>query len=371
MKKIIGSTALALSIVLTCFAEPNAQPPQELNADEVEYDMETGLARATGSVKINRGKSPNDPKSEESSLAADQVDYNMNDGTITAEGNVLLRYGTGMATGSKAMYNTNTQEAYLIGNVIVVRDGMRLTCNQLINDGYGHMQADGNVYIEQKVEPTPDKPQGDLRTFTGEHVDYYPDDRQHIVIPTGGIAKSYDGTFTANYMEGWIDDQYYVGQGNAHLVSPPKQLEAGGDRIDYYAAENGKAVLSGNAWAIQENNRLKGNRVTVYLADEPKKPAQPSDAKPKADIPEAQLNIRPFESLHSNEPTVETPFNNQLEQPAVEQPADEQPLVEQPTIEEPAVEQPTVEPLEEPIEQTKVEDPTVTTFEPTEEGVKK
>ena len=99
MKKIIGSTALALSIVLTCFAEPNAQPPQELNADEVEYDMETGLARATGSVKINRGKSPNDPKSEESSLAADQVDYNMNDGTISAEGNVLLRYGTGMATG--------------------------------------------------------------------------------------------------------------------------------------------------------------------------------------------------------------------------------------------------------------------------------
>lgn len=358
-RKSFAAAALCLSLMWTCFAEPN-DPPSELNADEVEYDMETGLARATGSVKINRGKSA-DGKSEESSLAADQVDYNMNDGTIKAEGNVLLRYGTGMATGSKAMYNTNTQEAYLIGNVIVVRDGMRLTCNQLINDGYGHMQADGNVYIEQKVEPTQDKPQGDLRTFTGEHVDYYPDDRQHIVIPTGGIAKSYDGTFTANYMEGWIDDQYYVGQGNAHLVSPPKQLEAGGDRIDYYAAENGKAVLSGNAWAIQENNRLKGNRVTVYLADEPKKPAQPSDAKPKTNAPESQLNIRPFESLHQAAPTVETPFDNSTEQSAIDQP----------TIEQPAVEQPTVEPLEKPVEQTKVEEPTVTTFEPNDEGVKR
>ena len=352
MRKLIAaSTAVLLSMMLTCFAEPNAQPsnspPQEINADEVEYDMETGLARATGSVKINRGKSPDDPKSEDASLAADQVDYNMNDGTISAEGNVLLRYGNGTATGARAMYNTNTQEAYLIGNVIVVRDGFRLTCEQLINDGYGHMQADGNVYGEQKVEPTPDKPQGDLRSFQGDHVDYYPDDRQHFVIPTGGIAKSYDGTFTADYMEGWIDDQYYVGQGNAHLVSPPKQLEAGGDRIDYYAAENGKAVLSGNAWAIQENNRLKGNRVTVYLADEPKKPSTDRSTAPTTKptttapgMPSTQTHIRPFESLRPVEPTVETPFEQSVE-----------PSVEQPTVEDQKVDQPSE----------------TTTFEPTEQ----
>ncbi|MBR1580615.1 MAG: LPS-assembly protein LptD [Selenomonadaceae bacterium] len=352
-KKIFSAAALfGLSIVLTCFAEPNSQPspPQELNADDVEYDMETGLARATGSVKINRGKSPNDPNSEESSLAADQVDYNMNDGTITAEGNVLLRYGNGTATGTRAMYNTNTQEAYLIGNVIVVRDGFRLTCNQLINDGYGHMQADGNVYGEQKVEPTPDKPEGDLRSFQGDHVDYYPDDRQHFVIPTGGIAKSYDGTFTADFMEGWIDDQYYVGQGNAHLVSPPRQLEAGGDRIDYYANENGKAVLSGNAWAIQENNRLKGRRVTVYLADEPKKPSTPGTAPAvKPDIPSAQSHIRPFATLRPDEPIVDAPFDQSVDQSVEKKIVEEK--SEQPSVDEKSVEQQTTatfEPKEEP-----------------------
>ena len=312
MKKFFWSTALMFSIVLTCFAAPSnkqsTDPPSEITADEVEYDMETGQARASGSVKINRGKTVGDPKSEDASLAADQVDYNMNDGTITAEGNVLLTYGASTATGTRAMYNANTQAAYLIGNVIVVKDGMRLTCEELINDGAGHMQASGNVYAEQKIAPTPDKPQGDLRTFQGEHVDYYPDDRQHFVIPTGGIAKSYDGTFTADYMEGWIDDQYYMGQGNAHLVSPPKKLEAGGDRIDYYANENGKAVLSGNAWAIQENNRLHGRRVTVYLADEPKKPstnraddansqskAPTAPTTPEMDLPQSE--ILPFGSL--------------------------------------------------------------------------
>ena len=301
-KRFMAATAIGLSLMLTCFAEPS-DPPSEINADELEYDMETGLARASGSVKIKRGKTPSDPKSEESSLAADQVDYDMNAGTVKAEGNVLLRYGTGMATGSRAMYNANTQEAYLIGNVIVVRDGFRLTCEELINDGAGHMQASGNVYAEQRVEPTAEKPAGDLRTFTGEHVDYYPDDRQHFVIPSGGIAKSNDGTFSADFMEGWIDEQYYMGQGNAHLVSPPKQLEAGGDRIDYYAAENGKAVLSGNAWAIQENNTLRGKRVTVYLADDPKKPA----------APKSNPTVRPLDPKVDK--MIETPF---VEVPAEE-----------------------------------------------------
>ena len=323
-KKFFGAALVGLSLMITCFAQQN-NPPSEITADEVEYDMETGQAHASGSVKINRGKVAGDPKSEDSSLAADQVDYNTNDGIITAEGNVLLTYGTSTATGARAMYNANTQAAHLIGNVIVVRDGMKLTCEQLINDGYGHMQADGNIYIEQKIEPTTDKPKGDFRTFQGEHVDYYPDERGHVVIPRGGIAKSYDGTFSADYMEGWLDDQYYVGEGNAHLVSPPKQLEAGGDRIDYYAAENGKAVLSGNAWAIQENNRLQGRRVTVYLADEPKKPSAPQQLTSTAPTvrPPEQTTDRAFVPPSS---LLEFPSHNQLsiDQPSIDQPSDDQ-----------------------------------------------
>lgn len=322
-KKVLIAALAGLSLMITCFAQPSDQssaqpgPPQELNADEVEYDMETGLARASGNVRIKRGN-VKDPNAEPSSIAADQVDYNMNDGTITAEGNVLLRHEGGMATGARAMYNTDTQAAHLIGNVIVVRDGVRLTCDQLINDGYGHMQADGNVYAEQKVEPTPEKPEGDFRTFNGEHVDYYPNDRGHVVISTGGIAKSNDGTFSADYMEGWLDDQYYVGQGNAHLVSPPKKIEAGGDRIDYYAQEHGKAVLTGNAWAVQENNQLRGNRVTVYLADEPRKSASAQNASGTRPI-DRNERIKPNEApINPNEqPTLDAPF--QTSETSVEQ----------------------------------------------------
>ena len=240
---------------------------------------------------------------EKSELNADEVEYDMDSGVVTATGNVILKHGTGIATGAKAMYNVNTEEAYLIDNVIVVRDNLRLTCDRLLSDGYGHMQADGNVHGEQKVDPTAEKPKGDLRTFTGEHVDYFPDDKAHIIIPSGGILTSKEeGTFTADYMEGWLDDEYFFGTGNAHLVSPPRNLEAGGDRIDYYAKENGKAVLTGNAWVYQDNNTLRGSRLTVYLADD-NKPKQKTEKNP-FDDPKAKK--KPVD----NQPSVNQPFAN-------------------------------------------------------------
>ena len=68
-------------------------------------------------------------------------------------------------------------------------------------------------------------------------------------------------------MEGWLDEEHYVGTGNAHAVSPPRQMEAGGDKADYFGKDNGKLILTGNAWVIQENNTVRGNRLTVYMAE--------------------------------------------------------------------------------------------------------
>lgn len=204
-----------------------------------------------------------------SEVNADAIDYDMNTGIVTAEGNVLLKHGLTKATGLHAMFNVNTKEAHLIGNVIVVREDMRITCNALASNGQGHMFADGNVIATQNVAPNEKYPVGDTRTFTGEHIDYFPDNRKHVIIPGGGIAKSeVEGTFTADQMEGWLDDEHYVGRGNAHLVSTARNMEAGGDQIDYDGKQEGKAVLEGNAWAYQDNNTIRGNRVTVYLADD-------------------------------------------------------------------------------------------------------
>lgn len=216
-----------------------------------------------------------------SEVNADAIEYDMNTGVVAAEGNVLLKHGTTKATGLHAMFNVNTKEAHLIGNVIVVDEDMRITCGALMSNGQGHMIADENVIATQTVAPNEKYPDGDVRTFTGEHIDYFPDDRKHVLIPTGGFAKSeVEGTFTADKLEGWIDDERYIGTGNAHLVSQARNLEAGGDQVDYDGKQEGKAVLSGNAWAIQDNNTVRGNRLTVYLADDGSLKAEPKVQMP-------------------------------------------------------------------------------------------
>lgn len=229
-KKICAAIATAMLVSSAAFAAGN-DTPSEINADAIEYDMNSGIAAAAG--------------------------------------NILIKYGNLRATGLQAVYNVKTKEAHLIGNVIVIQDDMRITCNSLTSFAQKHMIADGNVVAVQTVAPDEQYPNGDTRTFTAEHIDYFPEDKKHVVIPKGGVAQSAaEGTFTADQMEGWLDEQHYVGRGNAHLVSPPRKLEAGGDQVDYFGLDAGRAVLSGNAWAIQDNNTIRGNRLTVYLADD-------------------------------------------------------------------------------------------------------
>ena len=61
-------------------------------------------------------------------------------------------------------------------------------------------------------------------------------------------------------------DEHLIGRGNVHVVSQPNDMEAGGDLLNYYGLEQGKAVLTGNAWAVQYNNTLKSNQLTILLA---------------------------------------------------------------------------------------------------------
>ena len=191
---------------------------------------------------------------EPASLDADTVEYDMKSGLAVATGDVLMKRGNAKVTGAKATYNAKTQEGTVEGNVIAVRDDLRVTCDKVISDGQGHMSATGGVHGVQGQ-----------KTFTGEHVDYYPNQKNYVKIPTGGTITDGGDTFTADYMEGWLDDEHYIGKGNVHVNRPSRQMEAGGDHADYVGKEQGRVVLTGNAWAIQENNTMKSNKLTLYL----------------------------------------------------------------------------------------------------------
>ena len=318
-KKICAGLAVAMLISSAAMAADKDNEPSEVTAEAIEYDMNTKKVAAAGNVFIKHGAA------ETSELNADAVEYDMETGLMSAAGNILLKHGLTRATGLHALYNVKTKAASLVGNVIVVREDMRITCNTLASNGQGYMAADGNVIATQTVAPDAKYPNGDTRTFTSEHIDYFPDDRKHFIIPKGGIAQSVvDGTFTADQMEGWIDDEHYIGNGNAHLVSPARNMEAGGDQVDYSGKDAGKAVLSGNAWAIQDNNTIRGNRLTVYLADDGKLKAT-NDAKPKLELPKLEI---------PSMPTTDKAFDKPAQVEAV---AEDKPAVEEKSAEETVV----------------------------------
>ncbi len=197
---------------------------------------------------------------EPTSLDADNVEYDMTTGVVTATGDVLMVQGDLKVTGQQAQYNSKTKEGRVEGNVIATQSAknMRVTAQKVTSDAQQHMVASGDVYgtMEDK-------------TFSGAVVEYF-QPQDYVLIPQGGTITSQDGVFTADVMEGYLKDEHLVGRGNVHVVSQPNDMEAGGDELNYYGLDQGKAVLTGNAWAVQYNNTLKSNQLTILLAKDGK-----------------------------------------------------------------------------------------------------
>lgn len=195
---------------------------------------------------------------EPTNLTADSLTYDTTTGLVTAEKNVRLEQGTGWIEGARATYNTKTEEGTVEGGVRAMREDMNLSCDRLFAVSQEHWQATGSVHMV-KAE----------RTFTGPQVDYYPSQNDYILAGSGGTITSADGTLTADRLEGWMKENRFIGTGNAHIVSPPRDLEGGGDRMEYFGGvERPYVVLDGSAWVFQGNNMARSNHMTVYLADD-------------------------------------------------------------------------------------------------------
>ena len=188
---------------------------------------------------------------------------------------------TTKVAGAKAEYNSKTQQGSVTGNVIAIKDAVRMTAQKVVMDQKDHITATGGVTatkgnLRMQAAQVVAEGQnhfiatGDVhgqqedKTFAGPKVDFH-QDTNYVLIESGGTITSKDGVFTADHMEGWLTDNHFKGIGNAHIVSPPRNFEGGGDVADYYGQADGKVTLDGNAWAVQENNTLKGNHLTVYL----------------------------------------------------------------------------------------------------------
>ena len=197
-----------------------------------------------------------EPEDNSSELRADEVAYNTKTGEMTATGNVFMRKGKSTATGAKAVYNTKTSTGYVTGGVVADSEKLHLVCDEVRMISDTQIVAEGNVHATKEDQ-----------SFVGPIVEYYTD-QEYVRMERGGTVTTKDGSFSADYMEGWTKDNHARGVGNAYTVSPPKNFEGGGDEAEYFGKESGKLVLTGNAWGIQDNNMLRSARLTVFLDEQ-------------------------------------------------------------------------------------------------------
>ena len=221
-----------------------------------------GWAALTAGVLLASAVALAAPETEKkgkiSELNADSVEYNMKTGQMTAKGNVVVHYDGGVVTGDFATYNTKTYTGEMTGGIVADKEDTHLDCDRVEVRSQTKMVAIGNVHGRKKD-----------KRVEGPVVEY-DSGEEYACLPQGGMLATADGTFTADYMEGWMKTETAKAVGNAHVISPPKDFEGGGDVAEYFGKENGKLVLTGNAWAIQGNHTLKSGRLTVFLNEKDK-----------------------------------------------------------------------------------------------------
>ena len=188
-------------------------------------------------------------------LSADSIEYDSVKGLIVAQGNVRVVQENTTLTGGSVQYNSKENEAHVKGNGRVVKDDATLVANEIHSYNNTHIVATGDPILTKGTSK-----------LMGPTIDY--DSVKQYAIVTGGASLTTDDTtMTANQIESFFSENRAVAQGDVHIVSSPRNLDATADQAVYYGknGEQGKTVLTGNVRAVQEGNTLTGHTMTLYL----------------------------------------------------------------------------------------------------------
>ena len=191
-------------------------------------------------------------------LDGDVITYISKTGVMTAQGGVKLTQGTAVLTGDIGEYNTKTKEAVVTGNVKVVKEGSTLTASEVrAYDEMKRLVATGNVLLVHKDG-----------TAAGPYMEYLPD-KKYAKITGGSRLTNKDAVVTSAVAEAFFQEDRATADGNVHIVSEARKLDAVSDHAVYYGinGKNGKADLIGNVRAVQDGNVLTGNHVVIYMDD--------------------------------------------------------------------------------------------------------
>ena len=195
-------------------------------------------------------------------ITADVLTYDGKAKVVTAKGNVVIHANEGATlTAADGEYHFEDRSAFLEGGVHYAKNQETLTADKLFLYNDKTARGIGSVYYHDDAEN---------RTLKGDDV-MYNSDTGFAKIEGNGYLESPDGSLAAPHIEGNLKQIKVVATGGVNLSSTLHNATGYGDQAVYTRTgrngTDGRLVLQGNAWAVQNGNRFDGPELILMDND--------------------------------------------------------------------------------------------------------
>lgn len=193
------------------------------------------------------------------SVDAQEIEYDMESGDGTTTGKTTIKHDGGTAVGEKgSTFNSKNRTGHLYGGVVADKEDRHLRSEELFiyTDKYFSAVGDAVVIKGNKKLEAP-------------RVDYHEDTR--FAETMGGSARLTD-TDGSWLRAGKITYDMKAGLANAtggvSLESKPRNLTGTSSTAIYNTNDTGYIELIGNAVAVQDGNTITGNKLRITNVSE-------------------------------------------------------------------------------------------------------
>ena len=188
------------------------------------------------------------------SVDAQEIEYDMESGDGTTTGKTTIKHDGGTAVGQKgATFNSKKRTGHLYGGVVADKGDEHLRSQELFIYTDKFVSAVGNAVVIKGN-----------RKLEAPRVDYHDDTK--FAETLGGFARLSD-TDGSWLKAGKITYDMKAGLANAtggvSLESKSRKLTGAGDTAIYNTNETGEIELIGNAMAVQDGNTVTGDKLRI------------------------------------------------------------------------------------------------------------
>ncbi len=191
------------------------------------------------------------------SVQADELDYNLQTGDGEAKGHVVLHQDGGKATADYAKFNSKKKTGTMLGNVVADREDAHIVCNEFVAHNENDLSAIGGAVLTKEG-----------KSLSADRVDYFKERQYAETVGSWARLTDVDGS-VLNAAK--IDYNMAAGLANAYggvdIKSDARKLTATADSAVYKTDQGGYVELNGHATATQDGNTVSGDKLRLTNAN--------------------------------------------------------------------------------------------------------